>query len=82
MVSVIPSTWMLVGGPGGPDRWHSQGRKENRKIERQMEEEGRGGRECKSGKDGKMVESVAVVLAPEATAAMSVQCETFGSYWV
>ena len=24
MVSLISSTWMLVGGPGGPDRWHSQ----------------------------------------------------------
>lgn len=24
VVSVISSTWMLVGGPGGPDRWHTQ----------------------------------------------------------
>lgn len=82
MVSVISSTWMLVGGPGGPDGWHSQGRKEDRKIERQMEEEGRGGRECKSEKDGKMLERAAAVLAPAATAGKSVQCETIGSYWV
>ncbi len=24
VVSVISSTWMLVGGPGGPDRWRGQ----------------------------------------------------------
>lgn len=44
VVSVISSTWMLVGGPGGPDRWHNQAGKRKRKIEieRQMEEGARG----------------------------------------
>lgn len=85
MVSVISSTWMLVGGPGGPDRWYSQGGKRRERY--RQTESGRGGGGgggvgCKSGRDGKMAERVAVVLAPAATVAKSVQCETFGSYSV
>lgn len=57
MVSVISSTWMLVGGPGGPDRWRSQAGK-RRKRKRRQAEGGKGkGKECKSGRDGKIVES-------------------------
>lgn len=45
-------------------------------------EKGGRGRKCKSGIDGKMAERVAVVLAPAATVAKSVHCETLGSYLV
>lgn len=35
VVSVISSTWMPVGGPGGPDRWYSQwGKRRERQINR------------------------------------------------
>ena len=59
VVSVISSTWMLVGGPGGPDRWHNQAGKEEEKDRDREADGGRskeGRRKCKSGRDGKMVE--------------------------
>lgn len=85
MVSVISSTWMLVGGPGGPDRWHSQTgkrseRDRDRETDRGKEEKEGGWRKCKSVRDGTMAEGVAVILAPAAAVAKSVHCETFGSY--
>lgn len=72
MVSVISSTWMLVGGPGGPDECRSQaGRK--RYIERNREE----GR-CGEGDVNREKSERWEVLAPAAMAAKSVQCEPFG----
>ena len=83
MVSVISSTWMLVGGPGGPDRWHSQAGRRKRKseIERQTEKRGRRvmERKCKSGRNGKMAERVTVVLTPAATTEKSLK--PMGAIW-
>lgn len=46
MVSVISSTWMLVGGPGGPDRWHSQaGKRKDRETDGGKGGKGREGEE-------------------------------------
>lgn len=53
VISVISSTRMLVGDPGGPSRWHSQAGKGQRDREADV---GSGGRKCKSGRDGEMVE--------------------------
>lgn len=78
MVSVISSTWMLVGGPGGPDRWRSQAGEEERK-DRGTDGGRGGGGDCKSGGDGKMLERVTVVLAPAATVAKSVK--PLGAVW-
>lgn len=59
MVSVISSTWRLVGGPGGPKA--AKRGEEIRKTGRRKEEEEMGReeeRKCKL-RDGKMVERVA-----------------------
>lgn len=46
VVSVISSTWMLVGGPGGPDRWHSQaGKRKDRETDGGKGGKGREGEE-------------------------------------
>lgn len=85
MVSVISSTWMLVGGPGGPDRWHNQAGKRKRKIgiERQTEEGARGkGGNVNQEEMERWWREWRRVLAPGATVVESVHCETSGSYLV
>lgn len=85
MVSVISSTWMLVGGPGGPDRWHNQAGKRKRKIgiERQTEEGARGkGGNVNQEEMERWRREWRRVLAPGATVVESVRCETSGSYLV
>lgn len=44
VVSLISSTWMLVGGPGGPDRWHRH-RQERRETDRETDGGGKKRRE-------------------------------------